>query len=477
MGSPARPRSPAAWTAVTLALAGLGVRIWASVGIWPASLRTHDTAAYVRAAHLGLGKDPLEPTGYSIFLRVAHAISAQLAFTVALQHALGLASGLLLFLAVRRLSGSVWIALAGAAVIWLSADQIFLEQVLLSETLFVFVLMVAMYALVASRDSQSYVWPALAGGAIVALPFVRGVAVPMVPLLGLFLLYALWRVRGAWLRRAGVALAGALLVVAGYSAVRHHDTGSWSVSTQGGGWALYSRTAQFADCTKFKPPAGTRPLCETTPASQRLSVDTYSWQPQSPAIRTFGEPPRGSRQLAEFGLAAIEHQPGDYAHAVLIDMERYVDATAGDPKPGDFSGPGSLGFASAGKPDPEAEREVRSYYSGFRLHAGSAHALSRYQSVLRVHPWLLALLAALSLCGVLFARGMLRFGAVLFAVSGLALLAIPALTTSTTWRYSIPAAPLLAAAGAIGAAWLWPAVATALARVRPPRAGRAAATQ
>jgi len=157
MGSPARPRSPAAWTAVTLALAGLGVRIWASVGIWPASLRTHDTAAYVRAAHLGLGKDPLEPTGYSIFLRVAHAISAQLAFTVALQHALGLASGLLLFLAVRRLSGSVWIALAGAAVIWLSADQLFLEQVLLSETLFVFVLMVAMYALVASRDSQSYV--------------------------------------------------------------------------------------------------------------------------------------------------------------------------------------------------------------------------------------------------------------------------------------------------------------------------------
>ena len=177
MGSLARPRSLAGWTVVAAAGLGLGLRVYASAGIWPADLSKHDTAAYVRAAHYGLGKDPLEPTGYSIFLRVLHFVWAQLAFTVAVQHLLGLAAGALLYLAVRRLGASPWIALAGAAAIWLNGDQILLEQTLLSEGLFVFVLMAAVYSLVRSRDSGGYLWPALAAGLTVALPFIRALPI------------------------------------------------------------------------------------------------------------------------------------------------------------------------------------------------------------------------------------------------------------------------------------------------------------
>jgi hypothetical protein len=474
MGSFARPRSLAGWAVVSAALLGLALRVYATAGLWPASLSKHDSAAYLRAAHYGLGKDPLEPTGYSIFLRVAHFLSAQLAFTVAVQHLLGLAAGALLYLTVRRLGGSAWLALAGAAAIWLNGDQIFLEQTLLSESLFVFVLMAAVFALVQSRYGAGYLWPVLAGGLIVALPFVRGVAYPLVPLLGLFLLYGLWRARGAWLFRAGAALAAGVLVLAGYSSVRHHDTGSWSVKTQGSGWSLYSRVAEWADCSKFTPPAGTRALCEATPSSQRPSANVYSWQDASPAIRAFGQPPRGSQQLGHFAVAAIEHQPGDYAGAVLTDMARYVDANAGNNKPGDFGGPDSLSFSDAGAVDPEAGQQARAYYDGFKVHARAAGTLADYQSVMRVHGWLLAALALLALAGALLARGPLRYGAVLMGLTGLVLLALPAVVNNATWRYSIPAAPLLVAAGAIGAASLWPLLAGAFARVAPPR--RAAPT-
>jgi hypothetical protein len=310
---------------------------------------------------------------------------------------------------------------------------------------------------------------------MVAMPFVRGVADPLVLLLGAFLLYGLWRTRRRFALRAGAALAAGLIVVAAYAGVRHHDTGSWSVSPQGSGWSLYARVAQFADCSKFKPPSGTRPLCETTPPSQRPGVSIYGWYPQSPAIKAYGEPPRGSSLLTKFSVAAIEHQPRDYAHAMLVDLERFVNEDAGHPKAGDFGGPGSLSFLKARHPDPAGTQQVRAYYHTFHIRTSGASALASYQSVMRVHPWLLALLAALGLVGMALARGALRYGALLTGLSGLVLLATPALVNATTWRYSVPAAPLLMVAGAIGASSLWPLLMSALARLSPPR--RAATTQ
>jgi hypothetical protein len=300
------------------------------------------------------------------------------------------------------------------------------------------------------------------------------VADPLVLVLLAFLAYGVWRARGPWLLRLGVAAAAGILVVAAYADIRHHDTGIWSIKTQGSGWPLYSRVAQFADCSKFTPPAGTRPLCQSTPKSRRPGSIVYSWQDSSPAIRTFGEPPRGSSQVGHFAVAAIEHQPGDYAHAVLIDLERYVDQSAGDPKPGDYGGPSTISFSDSGSVDPEGRQQARAYYHPFRVHAEAARPLADYQSVFRVHGWLLALLAVLAIAGAVLARGSLRYGVALFGLSALVLLGFPAAVSTSTWRYTIPAAPLLVAAGAIGAVALWAACARALSRVTP--AGRTAPT-
>jgi hypothetical protein len=469
MSSFARPRSVAGWAVVSTFALGLALRVYASVSVWPADLAMHDTAGYVRGAHYGLAQAPLEPSGYSIFLRVLHAFSTRLGSVIAVQHLLGLAAGALLYLAVRRLGAPLWIALAGAAAIWLNGDQILLEQVLLSEALFVFLLMLALYGVVASRDSDGLLWPVVAGASTVAMVFVRGVGDPLVLVFAAFLLYGFWRTRSRWLLRAGAALAAGVVVLGAYAGVRHHDTGSWSVSPAGSGWALYARVAQFADCSKFEPPPDTRQLCETTPPSRRPGAGIYSWYPQSPAIKAYGQDPRGSHQLSEFSIAVIEHQPGGYAHAVLVDMERYVNENAGHPKVGDFGGPSSLSFLKARQPDPAGTQQVRAYYHTFHIRTSGASTLASYQNVMRVHGWLLAALAALGLVGVLLARGPLRYGALLMGLSGLALLATPAVVAVTTWRYSIPGAPLLMVAGAIGAASLWPALGGAAARLSPAR--------
>src|SRR5438874_2082842 len=63
-------------------------------------------------AHLGLFSDISAPGGYPIFLRVVREIWSALAFTIGIQHCLGVATGLLLYAALRRMGAPRGFALA-----------------------------------------------------------------------------------------------------------------------------------------------------------------------------------------------------------------------------------------------------------------------------------------------------------------------------------------------------------------------------
>ena len=65
-----------------------------------------------------------------------HAVSAQVEFTIAIQHLIGIVTGLLLYATVRRLGAPVWVAVVAAAAILLPLDQIVLEHALMNEPLF-----------------------------------------------------------------------------------------------------------------------------------------------------------------------------------------------------------------------------------------------------------------------------------------------------------------------------------------------------
>jgi hypothetical protein len=118
-------------------------------------------------------------------------------------------------------------------------------------------------------------------------------------------------------------LAVASLPVAGYVIVQERETGFTGI-TRSAGWTLYGRAAEFADCSRFDPPAGTRALCETTPTATRRAAADYLFDPAvSPAIQELGMLPRHDDEVGAFARAAIVGDPLAYGRTVGRDLLRH----------------------------------------------------------------------------------------------------------------------------------------------------------
>jgi hypothetical protein len=454
-GPRARGAPSRTWVAFGVLLgAGVAVRAYAVVAYSPAMLsdQAHDGGGYIGAARRGLSWADQEPSGYPLFLRVAHAISRELAFTISVQHALGLATGLLLFMTVRRLAGPPWLGLVPAAIVWLGGDQLFLEHAPLTESLFTLLVAGTAYCGIRSLEG-GWVWPAATCALAATLLSVRSVGLLMPVVVLVWLAASRWRTRLPLRRSVAAGLAAAMLVTGAYGALRHHVNGRWSVVSPAAGWILYARAAEFADCREFTPPPGTAALCDPTPKSRRKGPGYYLWL-GGPAHAAFGYPVSHDRELGAFARAAIVHQPLDYLGVTGTDLVRYVSPDFGPPREQDFAGPQSIRF-QAGRPglDERVRREAGAYYGPVhRQSDGAAEGLRDYQSVMRLSGWELAILLALGIAGAAIASGRVRWGLILLLAVGLELLLVPPLTHGE-WRYAVPAEGPVAAAGAIGA-WL-----------------------
>ncbi|MEA2352819.1 MAG: hypothetical protein QOJ14_1233, partial [Thermoleophilaceae bacterium] len=435
--------------------------------------QVHDGAGYIRAARRGLAWGDQEPSGYPLFLRVVHAVSHEFAFTIAIQHALGLATGVLLFLAVRRLGGPAWLGLVPAAVVWLGGDQLFLEHAPLSESLFTVLLAATLYAGIRCLDGD-WRWPIAAGALSASLLSVRTVGLP-IPLVTLVWIAATrWRTGLPARRGVAAGLAATILVAGAYGTLRYEANGRWSLRPQASGWVLYARAAQFADCREFTPPHGTAALCDATPPRKRRGPSYYLWF-GGPAHRAFGLPDAHDREVGEFARAAMVHQPLDFLEVAATDLVRYLDPEFGPAKRAAYSGPSAVAFPS-GRPTQDAplRHEANLYYAPTRpQRAGAAEGLRSYQRIARVNGWALLVLLALGVVGAFLARGRVRFGLILLLAVALELLLMPVFT-SAEWRYAVPAEGAIACAAAVGG---WLAV-SALTRIGRPgwhrRARRAA---
>lgn len=431
----------------------------------PTVLNLYDSAVYADMARGNLFADPARTAGYPMFLRGLHAISNQIELTIAAQHLIGIATALLLYATVRRVGAPSWAALIAAAAVLLPVDQVQLEHTLMSEALFTFGLAAVLYAAVRALDpphrlvgrlTTRHAWLVLAGASLGLCAWVRPVAAPLIPFLALWVVLA---ISGRWWARVGrgaIAGAAAVAVLLVYFSLNAAETGEFGLS-RAPGWALYARTAPFADCSQFAPPEGTRRLCEGTDADQRPGPDFYGWEPKSPARRLFDWPPAGNEQLAAFATQAIEHQPGSYARAVLTDIARYFVPRVGPDRP--FFGPGyealDVGRRAEGV-ETAIAFSILAYYPD--EHPGTERGvgtLSDVQSWLRVHPSLLLLGVVLALIGLMLARGRNRAGLALLLGMGLLLLIVPSATAIYSARYAVPASGPMVAAGAIG---LWLAV-------------------
>lgn len=451
------------WPLWVLLLLGVGLRAQLWADYHPAILNLADSQVYANLANGDLFGDPTKASGYPLFLRLLHAISDQLEFTIAFQHLLGLATGTLLYATMRRLTAPVWAALVGAAAGLLSLDQIFLEHAVMSETTFTFLFVLSLYLAVRALDPSRplvgaldtrHAWIVSAASALALAAWMRPVALPVIALLAVWFAAA---IPGSWRARlANAALGGAagMLVVLGYFAIHAADNGYFGVS-EASGWALYSRTAPFADCSRFDPPEGTRRLCESTAVESRAGPDFYGQQPESPARRLFGAPPNGNEQLGAFARAAIRAQPLSYAEDVTRDFIRYFSPGF---KPQDFSGVG-YELLDIDRRAPGQEEfgvaALNDYYApdAYEIDASGTATLADIQQVLRVHPKLLLASVILGVVAVFLAAGVLRWGVLLLLGASLAIMVLAPATAVWSSRYAIPADGPLAACGAIGA-WL-----------------------
>src|SRR5690348_13296372 len=241
-----------------------------------------DSASYL-ATGLRLIPDPGRVGGYGFLLWALKPLHGpglhSLALVAALQHVMGLAMGVLIYLLARRYGLPAWVATLATIPVLFDAYELQLESDALPDIPFVLLVVIALYLLLRSPGERRSVVPTAAAA------FLLGVATLLWPV-GLVLLGVLLAALlvALLVRRAGVVavlaavLAGAL-PVAGYSAwfsSRYHQ---FSL-TRSDGVYLYSRTMSFADCAVIKPPAGERPLCP--PPGARKAASLYIWDQNSP---------------------------------------------------------------------------------------------------------------------------------------------------------------------------------------------------
>lgn len=456
---------------VVLAL-GAALRLVLVFAYTPAYLSYPDSWGYVaNAAGPLFPVHAIRPAGYPAFLVAAHAISSELAFTIVLQHVLGLLTAILAYLTLLRFGAPRWVALVPAGVVALTMDSIYFEHTLLSEWLFALLLAGGGYAFARSFSSEdaapssALAWSGLAGALLAMATTVRTVGLFAVPVFVLAALVHPAPTAGRRLARATMPGVVATILLLGYAALNSSQSGFFGLS-EGSGWAVYSRAAPFADCRKFDPPANARGLCETTDVRLRGGPDFYGWNDASPGRKLFEGPPLSDDVVGSFGRAAILGEPTAYLSAVVTDAARFVDPDIGLERAGNGAPPGAWDI---GGRDSAAEALIRSvvdpYYGPTTVRLrGAVTTLSDIQRVVRVHGALILAAVVLAVAGAPFASRRERVALLALGGGALIILTMSVALTVYNWRYAVPVLPWLLAAGALGGRAL--AVA-ALRRLRP----------
>ncbi len=301
-----------------LLVTATALRVVVQIAYRPALFFYGDSFAYLENT-ARLRPEPIRPFGYPLLLRAVLVIH-DLAAVPAVQHVLGLATGVVVYGLVRRLGvGAIGGSVAAAPVLF-DAYQLNIEQHILSEALFS-LLVAAGLCVLLWRARPSVAACAAAGVLLAAAALTRSVGLPLI---APALVFAI--VRGGAVRTLALAAAFALPLV-GYAAwYSTAPEGSFTL-TNHDGYFLYGRVADFASCRGMPLGAAERRvLCDPRPPADRPSPNYYVWHQWSG--RSYpGFPGKASRRnalLQSFAIGVIHRQPLAYARTVLGDMEHYA---------------------------------------------------------------------------------------------------------------------------------------------------------
>ena len=456
-GASLRRLTPAQWTLALLLIVGIALRVLAAAAEWPIYPKLADSTAYAHYAENGVLGNPQHPAGYSIFLAFLGTVTREVAVPIVLHHLFGVATALLLYASVLRLSGSRWFALLPAAVVLLSSDQILLEQSIMSEPLCTVLLAAALYCATRALvgGDRWWAWPLAAGALTAASGTVRTQVLFLVPVLLLVLL--LRRPRPlSWSAPLG-AFAGLALVLVPFAVANRIDHGRLEIAPASG-WHLYGRVGPFADCGQFTPPKGTEQLCTLAPSPRTIGNDWFIFYPDSPAIRTFGGLGEQDDKLLAWSRAVIIGQPRTYVTAVLKEMAAYFVPSVRRPLP--YTGPDLGPELDWTRPDPGAPRNIEvmeRFFDDFDVteNGDVTRFLGGYQEWGRFGSKLLTACTLLIALGLALGDRRHRLGIALFGLGGLSMLLLPLFGGWFAGRYLVPNSGPIAAGAAIALHALW----------------------
>jgi hypothetical protein len=373
----------------------------------------------------------------------------------------------MIYVLLQRLGVRRWAAALAAAPVLLDAYMLIFEEFVLSETLFIFLIVAGCTALLWRRRPR-VLEAAIAGALFAGVALTRANGLIVIGPALVAILCLLWDPARRGLRSLvpgllpAAALVGAFaLPLAWYATWFHRVHGTYAITSAGSDF-LYGRVSTFVDCKKFSVPAEERILCPGQPVGHRpqlmgSTVNWYMWarfgNDKSPRFKVYSQP-GGHALPGRFAKRAIRAQPWDYFSAVSHDFLRGfapIRTRHNDELPisrWQFKAE----YPAFSKAAPQILREHgdapgRSRPSLGRFLRGYQRFGFTWGPVL-VIGMIAGLLAAL---GIGRARGSgLRTAAFLFAATAFVTFGSTVAANTFTWRYQILLAILLPPAAALG---------------------------
>jgi len=439
--------------ALTLAVA---IRVLVMLAFRPVMWFGGDSASYL-ATGLRLIPDPSRVGGYGFLLFALRPFGSFVA-VAAVQHAMGVAIGVLIYRLARRYGLPRWAATLTTLPVFFDAYQLQLEQDVVPDIAFSFAVILALYLVLRVPGERRLIPVA---GAALALGFAAilwpvGLALVVVLVVALVAMVLMRRRTGGWLMVAA-AVACAAVPVLGYAAWFDSHEGRFSL-TRSDGVFLWSRTMSFADCAVIKPPADELPLCP--PAGPRIASSLYIWGGNSPLLRMPGGrfSARTNSLAMNFALRAITAQPGGYLTAAAHDFwlsfywERQVHPDAGIVDRYQFADATTAWVpATMGTPGGGTVAHDQARYAGSPSPTRAAQPLARwlvsYQNWIYLRGTLLGVILLGGLAVMLVRRR--SGGAGLAWAFALTILLVPPLIADFDLRYLVPAVPVACLAAAL----------------------------
>lgn len=451
------------WLFLSLFVVGAVLRIIVHLTYEPAILFV-DSYLYLDSV-----EDPAansqRPIGYPILFLRPLLLFHNLAVIPLVQHLLGLGMALAIYALLIHRGVRPWLSALAAAPVLLDAYQLQIEQNVMSDPFFQ-ALLVGALVLLAWRVRPSPGAVAVAGLLMGVAGTVRlsGQPILIVPLVYVLLVSTGWRRRVVG---AGLFLIAAAIPLMVYSTWTYmHGAPFRPGSARSAGQFLYVRTAPLANCEALaadNPPAYILDMCPEQPIGLRTTDASYylhHWR-DGPSW-TADYPPGVRKYEAErtFGRRVVLNQPLDVARAVLGD---FLQGFAWKRTPWQADWPlENYWFQTELKVYHKYKPwEAVQEYGGPSPSVDRAWAafLRDYQMVVYTRGPIFAagaLLPLLALAAWRRAPGSgLLMPALLVGGTAVALLLVSALY-SFSWRYQLPAIPLLPWSAALGLAAIFP---------------------